>query len=167
MSVLSALLQVKTDTESVGHVRKMKAGCVSLGHLLSPTYQKEKISDCQGFSTPHNVHPAASGKDSPIPHICPVSQGPPCALTVCLCLWRFSFHWINMNIPWYLCPFRSFPSFHESFSWGGLPLVLCVCQDTFLSLTEGGLFSFSSFLISFLSETEPYVVAQIGLKLTK
>lgn len=148
MSVLSALLQVKTDTESVGHVRKMKAGCVSLGHLLSPTYQKEKISDCQGFSTPHNVHPAASGTDSPIPHICPVSQGPPCALTVCLCLWRFSFHWINMNIPWYLCPFRCLPFIPWELLLGGDYLWFCVSVKipSFLWLREACfLFLLSSF----------------------
>lgn len=162
MSVLSALLQVKTDTESVGHVRKMKAGCVSLGHLLGPTYQKEKISDCQGFSTPHNVHPAASGTDSPIPHVCPVSQGLPCAFTVCLCLWRFSFRWTNMSIHWYFCPFRCLPFIPRELLFGGggyLWFCVSIRIPSFLWLREASFRFLLSFLVSFLSETVSYFVA--------
>lgn len=147
MSVLSALLQVKTDTESVGHVRKMKAGCVSLGHLLGPTYQKEKISDCQGFSTPHNVHPAASGTDSPIPHVCPVSQGLPCAFTVCLCLWRFSFRWTKYEHSLVFLSV-SLPSLHSTRASLGRITFGSVCPSGYLPFSDWGRRVFVFFFLS-------------------
>lgn len=165
MSALSALLQVKTDTESVDHIRKMKAGCVSLDHLLSPTYQTgEGFRQPRLFCSPH------------CPSSCLWDRLPHSSYMSCFPRSFVCFHYtlMSLEIPISLNKYEhslvfmsiSLPSLHSvRASLVGDYLWFCVHQDTFLSLAEGSLISFSSFFPHFLSYKKKKK-AHIGLKLT-
>lgn len=155
MSALSALLQVKTDSESVDHIRKVKAGCVSLGHLLSPTYQTGEgfrlprlfcsphcPSSCLWARLPHSSYILISTRPAVCFHCTLMS------LEILISLNKYEHSLVFMSI--------SLPSLHSmraSLGRGGGITFGSVCPSRYRPFSGWGKLVFFFFFLSFLRQS--------------